>query len=325
MPELPEVETVARDLKPLLTGKTIQGVWWSGKKLRFPWQQSWASLVQGQTFQEVKRRAKWLILYLGKSGKPKGDEIICKSPKLIAHLGMTGQLTFVRVPTQVSHSTLPDDHVHLCFDLGSASGKGLKQANKKVSKDPEGQVSLRFRDIRRFGGIHLAKNQVELEAFFEKHPLGPEPWDCSLKGWREALARTSRAIKVVLLDQTIVSGLGNIYADESLHASRIHPCRSAYSLSESEAGRLLSHSAEVMRQAIENRGSTIRDYVGGENLNGRNQDFLQVYGREGQPCFQCGSEVVRWILGGRSSHFCPRCQPETPGLVVPRRVGGVRY
>lgn len=318
MPELPEVETVARDLKPLLTGKTIQGAWWSGKKLRLPWQEGWTSYVRGWAFQDVKRRAKWLVFYLGKPEEPGSDQNDFRFPKLIAHLGMTGQLTIIQGGTLGDPSSLPEDHVHLRFDLVHRPKPAVRAGGKKVG-EPPGFQSLRFRDIRRFGGIHLARNQVELDTFFEKHRLGPEPWDCPLQDWKQSLARTNRAIKAVLLDQTVISGVGNIYADECLHAAGIHPCRPASSLDTLEASRLLNQSAEVMRRAIENRGSTIRDYVGGENLNGRNQEFLQVYGREGLPCSTCASVLLRWTVGGRSSHFCPKCQQAPRHLGAPRK------
>lgn len=315
MPELPEVETVARDLQSLVLGKTIQDVWWSGKKLRLPWQKGWDSDLRGFTILEVKRRAKWLVLHLAKKKVLQWDIQCRESPALVAHLGMTGQLTFLRRGCSDTSGGVPGDHVHLRFDLIPAQGGGVKSVDRHPGE-------LRFRDIRRFGGIHLVRNAHELEKFFEKHRLGPEPWDCQLEQWRNALAGTNRLIKAVLLDQTVISGVGNIYADESLHAARIHPCRRSSTLTRREAARLLEKADSVMRQAIENRGSTIRDYVGGENLNGSHQESLLVYGREGLPCMSCGAEVQRWVVSGRSSHFCPRCQKAPQGASKDSPMGG---
>lgn len=324
MPELPEVETVARDLRPLVLGKTILGAWWSGKKLRLPWRKGWASRVKGLTFRDVKRRAKWLVFYLGEKAGPCDGPKDSRCPKLIVHLGMTGQLTFSAGGDLEGGVSLPQDHVHLRFELGRGPNHG-SQPVAKINKGSSESGTLRFRDVRRFGGFFLAEDQGELEAFFEKHRLGPEPWDCALQDWKKSLLKSSRPIKALLLDQAVISGVGNIYADESLHAAGIHPCRPSRSLNPTEASRLLKQAAEVMLRAIDNRGSTIRDYVGGENLNGRNQDFLRVYGREGLPCLSCGTALSRWVVGGRSSHFCPQCQP-APQLVadVPNSPGGRR-
>lgn len=300
MPELPEVETVARDLEPLILGKSITEVWWSGKKMRLPWTNSWDRALEGLIFTKVSRRAKWLVLHLAERGA--GWDWTGGSA-LIAHLGMTGQLTFVRRGKEYE---LPKDHVHLRFGLVS-SGKKANGLNEGLRRDFEAG-ELRFRDIRRFGGMAYAKDSAEVDLFFVKHRLGPEPWDCPLDGWLGALSGTKRLIKAVLLDQSVISGVGNIYADESLHAAGIHPCRMASSLSEAEGAKLLEMADSVMRKAIENRGSTIRDYVGGENLNGGHQNSLLVYGREGEACFRCGILIKRFVVAGRSSHFCPVCQ-----------------
>lgn len=291
MPELPEVETVARDLRPLLVGRRIMTCHFSGKKLRLPWRDEWLAEVCGCQITSLTRRAKWLYLSLKKTGLPHGAG-------LIVHLGMTGQLTVVQ--TSADHSPKnwrPQDHIHLRMLLLSG-----------VSPEDSLYSELLYRDARRFGGIHFFANQNELDIFYEAHPLGPEPWDCPLVDWVGKLAGTSRRIKTVLLDQKIISGIGNIYADESLHAAGIHPTRCANSLDQDEAARLLAEASGVMLRAINNRGSSIRDYVGGENLRGNHQDYLAVYGREGLACVRCGGQIQRLRIGGRSSHFCTVCQ-----------------
>lgn len=302
MPELPEVETVARDLKPRLLGKWVSEVWWSGKKMRLPWETKWGSAIRGYRFVEVSRRAKWLVFTLEKNASKGGLAQL----HLVGHLGMTGQLTF---QADDYAPNLPQDHVHLVFQLRDQRGAGrAKPENSGAKKIPSLKGVLRYRDIRRFGGFQLVRSGKELESFFREHKVGPEPWDCSPDHWFGALQKTKRFIKAVLLDQTLISGVGNIYADECLHSSGIHPLRRGDSLTRGEAGKLLSQAAAVMRAAIQNRGTTIRNYVGGENLNGENQQYLQVYGRAGEPCFRCGDEILRVVVGGRSSHFCPKCQ-----------------
>lgn len=302
MPELPEVETVARDLKPRLLGKWVSEVWWSGKKMRLPWETRWSSAIRGYRFVEVSRRAKWLVFTLEKNESRVGLEQL----HLVGHLGMTGQLT---IQSGDCAPDLPQDHIHLVFQLRDQSGVGrAKTGRSGAKKIPSPNGVLRFRDIRRFGGFQLVRSGKDLESFFRRHKVGPEPWDCSPGQWFGALQKTRRFIKAVLLDQTLISGVGNIYADECLHSSGIHPLRRGNSLTRSEAAKLLSEAAAVMREAIQNRGTTIRNYVGGENLNGENQQYLQVYGRAGEPCFRCGKEILRVVVGGRSSHFCSRCQ-----------------
>lgn len=272
MPELPEVETVVRDLRPLLVGRKINAVRASKHKLRSPWKAAWNAQVTGQTVDRVERRGKWIVLDL-RDGK-----------RLVLHLGMTGQLTVVDAaqPRQ--------DHVHLIFGL-------------------DGEKELRFRDSRRFGSARVFPDQEALEEFFEANKLGPEPFGLDPTAWRDALARTARNLKAVLLDQRVVAGVGNIYADESLFVARLHPGRQGKELTAAEATRLRKAIAEVLEQAIASRGSTIRDYVDGSGEAGGYQNSHRVYDRAGEPCPRCGVVIEVLRIAGRSSHFCPSCQP----------------
>lgn len=269
MPELPEVETVVRDLRPLLVGHTIRGISRGPKSLRKTWSPVWEAVIIGQTITAVNRRGKWILVEL-------------RQGLLMVHLGMTGQFT-VQPRTNATES-----HTHLVFQLSE-------------------QTDLRFRDIRRFGSVTYFPDSASWEAFLADK-LGPEPWDMPLDQWREALERTNRNLKAILLDQTIMAGVGNIYADESCHAAKLNPQRTGKSLTATEAKRLLDKVRAVLTKAIESRGSTIRNYVGGSGLEGGYQDEFQVYGRTGLACLRCQVPIECIRLAGRSTHFCPVCQ-----------------
>lgn len=276
MPELPEVETVVRDLIPLLTLKTIIKVEVPGKKLRRPWNPLWSQLLENQTIEKVARRGKWIIISLR------------SNLRLLIHLGMTGQLCVF------NQKTPRQSHVNLVFSLD----RGVEE--------------LRFRDIRRFGSADLFLSQQALNEFFESRELGPEPFNIPEDYWLTTLAKSSRNLKAFLLDQKNITGVGNIYADESLFKSGLNPSRKAESLSKKEALMLAKCIGEVLSCAIENRGSTIMNYVGGSGLMGGYQDEFQAYGRTGEPCRKCGQPIKKIVLAGRSTHFCPICQPKKP-------------
>jgi formamidopyrimidine-DNA glycosylase len=270
MPELPEVETVARDLRPLLVGRTLVGLTRSRKALRQNWSKSWDAKLLRRQVEAVHRRGKWLLLELD------GGAF------LMVHLGMTGRFTVVPPEAKV------EPHTHLVFRLDNTH-------------------ELRFRDARRFGSVTYFPDRAGWEAFLATR-LGPEPWELKPAGFRGALKITRRPVKVVLLDQTVVAGVGNIYADEACFAARIDPRREGSALRPTEADRLLQSVRTVLNCAIESRGSSIRDYVGGAGQRGGYQDRFLVYGRNGEPCAKCGSPIRSVRLGGRSTHFCPKCQ-----------------
>ena len=188
MPELPEVETIVRDLRPLIVNRRIMAVQRSRKVLRKPWKTAWNTKLVGRLVDAVQRRGKWIVLTLSEGS--------C----LVIHLGMTGQLG-VAGPTEPSK-----DHTHLVFALDDCR-------------------ELRFRDIRRFGSASFFADQSEVDMFFQLSRLGPEPFAIDKLSWQSQLARTNRCLKAVLLDQRVVAGIGNIYADESLFEARLHPTR----------------------------------------------------------------------------------------------------
>lgn len=274
MPELPEVETVVRDLRPRLVGRRLRAARrGTDRALRQPWRDEWAGMVAGREVTAVRRRGKWIVLDLDDGAA------------VVVHLGMTGQLTVVPAEAELA------GHTHLIFDLAPDAAE------------------LRFRDPRRFGRVTWHGGPAGVEELFRETGLGPEPFDLDPAGWRAALSATGRAVKAVLLDQGVVAGVGNIYADEALFEARLHPARRGRDLSPAEAGRLRKAVAAVLRRAIDRRGSTIRDYVGGDGAAGGYQDELRAYGRAGQPCPRCGEGIAVLRLAGRSSHHCPSCQP----------------
>ncbi len=272
MPELPEVETVVRELRPRLVGRRFTGVWAGRLALRKPWKPAWKKRLVGRGVETIRRRGKWIVMELDDGGR------------LVVHLGMTGQLTVA--PKKAPKKA----HTHLLFDLDEADHQ------------------LRYRDVRRFGSATLFSSEGEVAASFLEAGLGPEPFGLDPAYWRGRMASTSRCVKAVLLDQGVVAGVGNIYADEALFEARLHPGLIASDLGDETADRLRQAVAGVLNRAIEGRGSTIRDYVGGNGAKGAYQNEFRVYGRTGRACSRCTSVIERVRLAGRSTHYCPQCQ-----------------
>ena len=274
MPELPEVETVVRDLRPLIVGRTFTSVRVGPLSLRKPWSKTWGANVVGTTTTGIRRRGKWILVDLDSGAI------------LLVHLGMTGQ--FTAVPTGEPRP----DHLHFTFSLG-------------------GNLELRYRDARRFGSVQwVASDALVQRAFGEK--LGPEPVDIPAVPFADALRSSPRTLKAILLDQSILAGIGNIYADESLFRARLHPQTRGCDLTKPQCDRLRLAIETVIAKAIAGRGSTIRDYIGGSGLRGGFQHEFTVYGRTGKPCGTCGRPIEMIRVAGRSSHHCPHCQKQNP-------------
>jgi formamidopyrimidine-DNA glycosylase len=256
----------------MLIGRRIGAVRRTSRKtLRKPWSARWSGLLLGRRVEAVRRRGKWIVVDLSPAGH------------LVVHLGMTGQFT-------AGAADLPlADHTHVVFNLDDGS-------------------QLRFRDIRRFGSATLFADTQRLESFFHRVGLGPEPFGLGPGHWQESLACTNRCLKAVLLDQSVVAGVGNIYADESLFQAWLHPALRASHLGPADAARLGRAVEEVLERAINRRGSSIRNYVGGSGIQGGYQEEFLVYGRTDEPCRRCRTPIVCARLAGRSSHYCPRCQ-----------------
>ena len=288
MPELPEVETIARDLRPLIVGRTIVNAWFDWpRQIKNPAPDQFAADIRGRLILSVDRRAKWIVVSLtGQQGSDSiGDEAV-----LAIQVKMTGYL----------HVVPPDEpadrHVHFRFTLDD--GKELRM------RDPRkfGRMGLYKRDDA--GKVLGAGEATELFAAF-----GPEPLDdaFTLADFRKRIRRRKSRLKTLLMDQGFVAGVGNIYADEALWRARLHPLRSGAGLNPAQERELYEAMRAVLAEGIARRGSSIDSYrapAGAGNM----QHFLNVYGRTGLPCPRCGRPTRRIVVGARSTHFCSWCQ-----------------
>ena len=268
MPELPEVETIVRDLKGRVIGAEIRGVsflngsiWRNGKPPS-------RSLIQ-RKIENIDRKGKNILIHLS------------KNRTLVVHLKMTGRLTF------------------------EASGVPLVKHTHFAIKLDNGEI--RFNDVRRFGYLDLVKSS-ELDKIGYLSRLGPDPLLIAEDEFIRIIRSKRRIMKSLLLDQNVIAGLGNIYTDEALFRAGIHPRRISSSVSVKRIRRLHQVIVEVLKAAIGGRGSSVADYVDGSGMPGFYQDSHRVYGRHGQPCFQCSRHIKREVIGSRSAHFCTRCQ-----------------
>ncbi len=277
MPELPEVETYVRALEPLLLGKTVlrAEVRWP-RTIAAPDVARFKDMVRGQRFSSFGRRGKYILL-----GLDSGET-------LIVHLRMTGELRVHPPPAPHARPDAPpaDKHTHVLFDLDT-------------------REQLRFRDTRKFGRIWLVE---DTESVVGK--LGPEPLDEEFvpQTLAKTLAGRKANIKALLLNQTLLAGVGNIYADESLFRARIDPRRAGGSLALAEIERLHLALRDVLLAGIEAQGSSVQTYAPPTGAKGGFQEQFQVFRRSGEPCFACATPISRIVLGQRSTHFCPTCQ-----------------
>jgi formamidopyrimidine-DNA glycosylase len=275
MPELPEIETIKRILKPQLLGRTIVNLTMNRLDIiAHPSPEKFKSDVMGLCIENMGRRGKFLSISFN-GGKT-----------LLLHLRMTGQLL-------VTPKGFPEEkHTHIIFNLDDGN-------------------ELRFIDTRRFGRIWLLENG-ESDTYSGIQKLGPEPFDMSFDSayLRGKLGKRGKSIKECLLDQSIVAGIGNIYGDEIMFAAGLNPSRSAKSLTSSEWEALVAAIPAVMKKSINNNCMTPEEYLQGRGKEYRNESFFKVYGREGQKCQCCSAVVERIVLAGRSSYYCPNCQGE---------------
>lgn len=272
MPELPEVETVRRTLAPAI-GRELRGVWASRARLRgvaIPRRR--LAALAGKPIEDVRRWGKYLLIDIA-------------GAVVVVHLGMTGRLRLhdPRDPRV--------DHTHLVLDLGD--------------------VELRYSDPRRFGHVSVTRRDRERE-----HPplavLGVDALSDELDAnllYRHSRGST-RSIKTLLLDQSVVAGVGNIYACEALWLAQIRPTMRSYRLSRARASRLVAAIRDTLLRALDLGGTTLRDFVAADGSIGENGHYLRVYGQEGEPCPRrgCGGTIRRRVVGGRSTFHCPRCQ-----------------
>lgn len=279
MPELPEVETVRRTLKPIL-GRTVAAVWTSGLALRLGQVVDAAALrrsAAGRRIEEVRRWGKFLLI-----------DFAGGSRSVLVHLGMSGRL---RVMPSASERP---PHTHVAWALGGP-GPGLE---------------LRFSDPRRFGLVSLVTRGAERE-----HPalagLGIDALTGRIDGplLHQAGRGSRRSVKALLLDQRVLAGVGNIYASEALWHARIRPTLHAGKLSRPRADALAEAVRVVLAHALDHGGTSLRDFVDADGSSGEHSDYLWVYDREGQPCPRCARPVRRTVIQGRATFHCPGCQP----------------
>ncbi len=269
MPELPEVETIVRQLRPRLEGRTITGarVHWA-RTIARPAKAAFVRGVTGRRIERCWRRGKYFVFDLD-DGR-----------RIVGHLRMTGRIYVEQQP--------PDDYVRADFDLDDGRG-------------------LFFSDVRKFGRLALVREMHEILP-----PMGPEPLSDEMDGdWMVAGLRSRRRLlKPLLLDQSFIAGLGNIYVDESLHRAGLHPLRSSHRVPADRARRLAATIRDVLSEAIEAEGSSFDVfYRTPEGQPGAYQDDFHVYGRDGLPCRTCGRTIARIVVGQRGTHLCRRCQP----------------
>lgn len=275
MPELPEVETVRRTLQQLVSGKRIERVSVNLPRIiRRPLEiEQFVAELNGQTIRDVTRRAKFLRFVL--------DDVV-----LISHLRMEGRYGLFGADEPV------EKHTHVIFHF-------------------EDGTELRYKDVRQFGTMHVFALGTE----FASEPLsglGVEPLgeEFTAKVLIQRLAHRSAPIKPLLLNQKYIVGLGNIYVDEALYLARIHPQRAALSLKKNEWCTLHEAIVSTLQSAVDAGGTSIKSYVNGQGEMGMFQQELQAYGQDGQACERCNTLIKKIVLGGRGTHFCPKCQKQ---------------
>ena len=280
MPELPEVETVVRDLRPQLSGRTIASVQLTrdplirGRLIRYPSATTFVRRLRGRTIRSVERRGKYIVMPLDQD-----------SDRLVVHLGMTGHLrVWEPEETPVKHT-----HVRVLLDTG---------------------LELRYDDQRQFGRLLLGKQDELVAARAFPARLGPEPihGDLTEAEFDRLVRGRRRPVKSALLDQSFLAGVGNIYADEACFRAGIRPSRWTHQLTLRERRALYSAIQEVLENSIAARGSSIINYVDAFGLRGSNQEKLLVYGRAGEPCLTCGTPLQGTRLAGRGTVYCRKCQ-----------------
>ncbi len=291
MPELPEVEVTRRQLEPLLVGRRVVRVFTTAPSYFFLTPP--ASLqrrLRGRRFEALDRTGKYLLARLD------------NGERLLLHLGMTGQIfgsgtSSVRLLASTRGAALTPEAQKAAF-------RPDKHTHLRLSFD-DGGPDVLFRDARKFGKVQLMRVS-EPSARLDR--LGPDALGATGRALHAAVRRRRVPIKSLLLDQSLLAGVGNIYADEALSLAGVRPTRPGRRVSAEECDRIARAIRQVLRRSIETGGSSISDYVRRDGSDGAYQDERRVYGREGEPCPKCRARIKRLVIGQRSSHYCPRCQ-----------------
>lgn len=297
MPELPEVETVARGLRRAILGRRILSVT-LGKTDFIDDPVALEQHLPGRRIEAVERYGKFMLLRLSEAAATNGNAADgANQASLLVHLGMTGQMA----PSPAEKP--PEKHTHVCMLLDDGR-------------------ELRYTDARRFGRIAYL---TEVPLAEELTRFGADPLEISKEEFVKRIRERRARIKALLLDQGVLRGVGNIYADESLWRAKIHPAQIGAKLSRKQAETLWRGLQEILRKAIVMRGSSISDFLDAEGEPGEYQRRHRAYGREGKGCHRCKTAIRRGIVAGRSSYFCPKCQPAPRGfaaLPLPPRASG---
>lgn len=281
MPELPEVETIARRLRPALVGRKVAYVHCSWKRTLAPRLSTARSLLIGKRFAEITRRGKYVVFRLAEAGVTTGATT---DVTMLVHLRMSGRLAVAGAPSQ-------------------------REKHERFRVGLDGGDELRFVDARKFGRVVVTERPADV-----LNSLGVEPLDRSFTPqllW-DLLRSRSRILKPLLLDQSVICGIGNIYSDEALHRAGIHPCRSSRTLKMVEVERLHAGIRQALREGIASNGASI-DWV---YPGGSMQNRFRAYGRTGEPCSVCGTAIRRRVVGQRATHYCPNCQRAPRGLEI---------
>jgi len=275
MPELPEIETIKNELRRVIVGKTIADFWCDSKKqINYP-VEKYKKIIKGKKILEIQRRAKNLIIQLS------------AKYNLLAHLKLTGQLIYLKNQKELKKWK----YTHIIFYFTDKS-------------------FLIFNDVRKFGYIKIYSDQ-DLAKEIEKIHLGTEPLakEFTYQKFKELLAkRPNNKIKLFLMDQSLISGIGNIYANEILFAAKILPTRLVKILKEDEIKKIFVEIKNILIDAIKHKGSSVDDYLDAKGKKGGYDKLLKVYGKKGKPCPRCGRIIKRISLGQRGTFFCPKCQ-----------------
>lgn len=294
MPELPEVETIVRDIRPVIIGKMISGL------VARPKAQASLMNVDVQTFYEhtmgqivttVVRKGKYIIMPLDNDAA------------IVLHLGMTGRILVQDVPEvsfdeRFTSDNFVDRHTHFLMELTDPSGEDC-------------DIELLFNDVRLFGNIWLIRQLDDIDniPIPGLASLGPDALGITIQEFSHIM-RTRGSLKSVLLDQKKIAGVGNIYADEACFSAGIHPTRKGESLSKEERAKLWLAVKTVLKEGLKYRGSSVSDYTDATGAAGSFQEHHKVYQKTGQKCVDCDAQIKKIKLSGRSTHFCPSCQSE---------------
>ena len=272
MPELPEVETVKETLKKIVLNKKVNNaIILYPNIIDTPIVDEFIDKIKNQKINDIKRRGKWLMFELD-------------NYYLLSHLRMEGKYIIRK------HGEVYDKHEHVVFELDDGS-------------------ELRYKDTRKFGRMHLVKKN-ELDSCKALNNVGKEPFDENLSSQYllDKYKTKKLPIKTVLLDQSIVAGIGNIYADEILYLCNLNPLKKACEITLAEADKIILYTKEVLRKAIESGGTTIRSYESSEGVHGRFQQELLVHNKQNEDCINCKNKIIKIVVDGRGTYYCPQCQ-----------------